>query len=206
MAETVRKKPNPARRNEQVHDAILDAAAALLNETEYANVTIDAIAIRAGAGRQTIYRWWSSKAAIFMEVYNRVAQEVLGELGGIDTGSLRRDLQQLLQGLFRLLTTTIAGKAVRGMIAEAQSSPAASQILIHDFMQERWRFTQTIYDNAITRGEIDPKFDVNTFIDLTGGVLIIRLLIEHAPLSDSFVEQVVEVAVSGMAKRDGKPK
>lgn len=206
MTETSRKKPNPARRNEQVHDAILDAAAALLNETEYASVTIDAIAIRAGSGRQTIYRWWSSKAAIFMEVYNRVAQEVLGEIGGIDTGSLRGDLQQLLRGLFRLLTTTIAGKAVRGMIAEAQSSPDAAQILINDFMQERWRFTQTIYDNAIARGEIDPKFDLNTFIDLTGGVLIIRLLIEHTPLSDSFVEQVVEVAVSGMARRDGRPR
>ncbi len=206
MTEPIRKNPNPARRNERVHDAILDAAAALLNETEYANVTIDAIAIRAGAGRQTIYRWWSSKAAIFMEVYNRVAQEVLGEVGGIDTGSLRGDLQQLLRGLFELLTTTIAGKAVRGMIAEAQSSPAAAQILINDFMQERWRFSQTIYDNAIARGEIDPRFDVSTFIDLTGGVLIIRLLIEHTPLSDKFVDQVVEVAVSGLARCDGNPK
>jgi AcrR family transcriptional regulator len=206
MTETSRKKPNPARRNEQVHDAILDAAAALLNETEYTSVTIDAIAIRAGAGRQTIYRWWSSKAAIFMEVYNRVAQEVLGEVGGIDTGSLRGDLQQLLRGLFKLLTTTIAGKAVRGMIAEAQSSRAAAQILINDFMQERWRFTQIIYNNAIVRGEIDPRFDVNTFIDLTGGVLIIRLLIEHTPLSDNFVDQVVEVAVSGLARRDRETK
>ena len=136
-----------------------------------------------------------------MEVYNRVAQEVLGELGGIDTGSLRGDLQQLLRGLFKLLTTTIAGKAVRGMIAEAQSSPVASQVLIDDFMQERWQFNKTIYDNAIARGEIDPQFDVSTFIDLTGGVLIIRLLIQHTPLSDSFVEQVVEVAVAGLARR-----
>lgn len=206
MTETIRKKPNPARRNKQVHDAILDAAAVLLNETEYASVTVDAIAIRAGAGRQTIYRWWSSKAAIFMEVYNRVAQEVLGEIGEIDTGSLRGDLQQLLRGLSKLLTTTIAGKAVRGMIAEAQSSPTAAQILINDFMQERWRFTQIIYDNAIARGEIDPKFDINTFIDLTGGVLIIRLLIEHTPLSNNFVDQVVEVAVSGMARRDTEAK
>jgi hypothetical protein len=46
MIEPVAKNPNPARRNKQVHDAILDAAAALLNETEYASVTIDAILIR----------------------------------------------------------------------------------------------------------------------------------------------------------------
>jgi AcrR family transcriptional regulator len=194
-----RKKPNPARRNEQVHDAILDAAAALLDETGYAGVTIDAIATRSGAGRQTIYRWWSTKAAIFMEVYNRAAKEALGEIGEINTGSLRGDLQQLLGGLRCLFASTIAGKAVQGMIAEAQSNPAAAQILLNDFMRERWRFNQRIYENAIARGEIDPQFDLDTFIDLTGGPLVIRLLIQHAPLTEEFVDKVVEIVVCGVA-------
>jgi AcrR family transcriptional regulator len=192
-----RKPPNPSRRNPQVHDAILDAAAALLEEKGYAGVTIDAIASRAGAGRQTIYRWWSSKAAIFMEVYNRAAQEMIGNAGEIDTGSLAGDVQALILGLRSLFTQTIAGKALQGMVAEVQCNPSAAQPFLQ-FMEERFAIADRIYERALARNELDATLDRDTFIDLIGGPIVYRLLIEHAPLDEAFALQVARVVISGV--------
>ena len=43
--------------------AILVAAAELIAEVGYRKLSIEAIAARAGVGKQTIYRWWPSKGA-----------------------------------------------------------------------------------------------------------------------------------------------
>ena len=55
------------RRSKRAHEAILTAAAELIHERPYSDVCIEAIAARAGVGKQTIYRWWASKAAVLME-------------------------------------------------------------------------------------------------------------------------------------------
>ena len=47
--------------------AILAAAMALAAEVGYSGLTIEAIAARAGVGKQTIYRWWPSKADVLLE-------------------------------------------------------------------------------------------------------------------------------------------
>ena len=53
--------------------AILEAAAALFAESGYEHLTIEGIARRAGVGKQTIYRWWSSKGDV-------IAEAILGEV------------------------------------------------------------------------------------------------------------------------------
>jgi AcrR family transcriptional regulator len=63
----VSRQPDPNRRSEQSRQAILAAAAELCVEIGYAATTVEAIAARAGVGKQTIYRWWPSKAAVLLE-------------------------------------------------------------------------------------------------------------------------------------------
>ena len=64
-----RKPPNPARRNERSRQAILTATADLLGEVGYTKLTVEAIAARAGVGKQTIYRWWTDKGALVLDAY-----------------------------------------------------------------------------------------------------------------------------------------
>ncbi|MFD3570518.1 TetR/AcrR family transcriptional regulator, partial [Streptomyces sp. NPDC058667] len=80
------KAPDASRRSERSRRAIFDAALALVTETGYAKTTIEGIAARAGVGKQTIYRWWPSKAAVlldaFLDLQTRAAESLGGDAGG----------------------------------------------------------------------------------------------------------------------------
>src|SRR3954452_848903 len=54
-------------RSESARIAVLHAVDDLLGEVGYAAMTMKGIAERAGVGRQTVYRWWSTKAEILLE-------------------------------------------------------------------------------------------------------------------------------------------
>ena len=54
-------------RSEASRQATLMAALELAAEIGYGRLTIEGIAARAGVGKQTIYRWWPSKADILLE-------------------------------------------------------------------------------------------------------------------------------------------
>jgi AcrR family transcriptional regulator len=84
--------PDPTRRNERSRRAILEAASELVADTGFVRLTVEAIAARAGVGKQTIYRWWPSKGAV---VFDALLAEGLGAEGESrlpDTGDLRADL------------------------------------------------------------------------------------------------------------------
>lgn len=94
------KAPDAGRRSERSRRAILDAALALLGEAGYNKLTIEAIAARAGVGKQTIYRWWPSKAAVLLDASLALAGEPDAEGGwaGLpDTGDLAADLKLVLR-------------------------------------------------------------------------------------------------------------
>ena len=60
MAEKPSSSPDSTRRSEKSRRAIYAAALALVGEAGYPRTTIVGIAARAGVGKQSIYRWWSS--------------------------------------------------------------------------------------------------------------------------------------------------
>src|SRR5580698_2035927 len=72
-------------RSEEARQAVLEAADDLLAEIGFAAVTIEGIAARAGVGKQTIYRWWSSKTDVLMDNFSADARS---ELALPDLGSV----------------------------------------------------------------------------------------------------------------------
>ncbi|MEU7604799.1 TetR/AcrR family transcriptional regulator, partial [Streptomyces sp. NPDC041003] len=89
------KTPDATRRSDRSRRAILDAALTLVGEVGYNKLTIEAIAARAGVGKQTIYRWWPSKAAVLLDASLALAGDAETEGGWTgfpDTGDLAGDL------------------------------------------------------------------------------------------------------------------
>src|SRR5690606_6705519 len=109
------RKSIGARRNPDSAEAILEAAEAILAERGLSGFSIEAVARAARAGKPTIYRWWPSKSALLLEVYQRQKRAPAAP----DTGDLEGDVFAFLKGLFEQWRNTPAGDIFRSVIAEA---------------------------------------------------------------------------------------
>jgi AcrR family transcriptional regulator len=104
-------------RSEHAREAVLHAVDDLLLETGYAAMTMKGIAERAGVGRQTVYRWWSTKAEILFEASVIDAEE---ELSIPATGDVTSDVVAYVEALKAFLAQSPAGAAYRALLGEAQ--------------------------------------------------------------------------------------
>ncbi len=93
MSEAAPTRTRGRPRSAEAHGAILGAAAALLAEGGFAQLTMEAVAMRAGVSKATVYRRWGSKEELVMELVT--AMPYAGEPP--DTGSVEGDLLELTQ-------------------------------------------------------------------------------------------------------------
>lgn len=138
------------RRSEETHRAVLDAAEAILAEKGPAGVTFEAVARAAGAGKPTLYRWWPSRTALMLEVYDRRKVDALSRP---DTGSLAADLTILLTELWRFWRESPAGLAYVAIIADAQNDAVAKAAFAAVLGDPDFPLTP-IFARAVARGEI----------------------------------------------------
>ena len=115
-------------RSEEARTAVLRAVDDLLLDVGYAAMTMKGIAESAGVSRQTVYRWWATKAEILLEASAADAQEELALEPG--PGEEPEDLlTRYLELLARFLTRSPAGSAYRALLGEAQHDPAVATLL-----------------------------------------------------------------------------
>ncbi|MDA3147608.1 TetR/AcrR family transcriptional regulator [Leucobacter sp. UCMA 4100] len=113
-------------RSEDARLAILQAVDGMLVEEGYAAMTMKGIAERAGVGRQTVYRWWSSKAEILLEA---CTHDAIDELTVPAAESAEAEVAAFLGALAAFLTGSDAGLAYRALLGEAQHDEAVAKLL-----------------------------------------------------------------------------
>ena len=200
-AETVTLRRAPGRpRSEACRCAILDAAADLLDELPYAKVTIESIAARAGVSKQTIYKWWKSRALLAMQAYAARQRRRNPEP---HTGKVRTDLEAVVVQTCRLLRSGRYGETVAGFIAAAQSDAELAAEFRETYIGERRAIVTRILERGIRRKELRARLDVPLVIDLIYGPIWYRLLLRNAPLDDAFAIKVVDAVLTPLTKRAG---
>lgn len=113
-------------RSDQARQAVLHAVDDLLQEVGYAAMTMKGIAERAGVGRQTVYRWWSTKAEVLLEAS---ALDAVEDLRVPDHGEPADLLTAYLRALSDFLSSSPAGGAYRALIGAAQQDAAVAELL-----------------------------------------------------------------------------
>lgn len=93
----------PRRRSEKSRTAIVTATRELLLERGFDGLTIEAVAARAGVGKQTIYRWWPSRPALVADVMLEDADKLLASV--THTDDVAADLVGWVGKLVSSLTT-----------------------------------------------------------------------------------------------------
>jgi AcrR family transcriptional regulator len=195
------RAPDATRRNERSRKAILRAAYELCGERSYERTSIEAIAARAGVGKQTIYRWWPSKGAVVMEALN----DVVGAASDFpDTGDVIADLRQQMSAVSKLLSSPDFGPVYTGVIGAAQSDPAVAEALARDIVTPRVIACRRRLERAREQRQIRSDVDLDVAVELLYGPIYHRLLLHTRPLAPDQVTTVLETAFRGLSP-DGTP-
>jgi AcrR family transcriptional regulator len=185
-------------RSAEADRAILAATLDLLASRGLAAMSIEEVAARAGVGKATIYRRWPSKGLLALDAFvaSFAEQQPLP-----DTGTLRGDLIAALSAWVRAVTLTSIGPMLTGLIAEAQHDPSLRAAWRERVLEPLRGQHRIMLDRAIARGEIPATIDREVVLDLFFGAAQHRLLLGHLPLTDEFIEQVVDMILNGIRAR-----
>lgn len=182
------------RRSEESRQAILTAAAELVGEVGYAGLSIEGIAARSGTGKQTIYRWWPSKADVLLEA---LAVKADLHIPIPDEGAYAADLRAFLTATFALGRAGPVADVLRALMAEAQITPAFGDRFRAGFLARRRDALAVIVDRAAARGDLPAAARPSTVADIVFGVIWYRMLATRDPADEALIDELVAVLTGG---------
>jgi len=194
------------RRNPLLHQAIIDAATEVLAKEGPTRFTIEAVAKLAGCGKPTIYRWWPSRPALLLEVYDQAVEQELTEPEGKD---LAKDLAAMIRQVWRFWRTGSMGSLYRLILSEMILEEEGAHYLREVFIPRRQAFTALVFQAAIDSGEIPPDTDIKLLMDLMYGYSIFRMItrqIDDDEIPDRLAATIAKLARSGILSSTGKEK
>ncbi|MGH1419474.1 MAG: TetR/AcrR family transcriptional regulator [Hyphomicrobiaceae bacterium] len=172
------------------HRAILDAAAELLETLDYQDITIERIAAQAKVGKPTIYRWWKTKADLFLEFYREESLRRLPEFDPTDDAIT--DLEDHLKRLFRIHRSRPVAQGFRALIAEGQIDPAFRENFSERLLSLRRSYLYDIIAHGKKTGQFHKNVDGDLMVDVLLGAFWYRLLAaDRKPYNNDYAENIV---------------
>lgn len=181
-------------RSAQAEAAILKAARELLDDAGPARLTIEAVAARAKVGKPTIYRYWANARELAMAAL----MARMPDAPGIEESqSAMADLRTHVRGLIARFSTT-RGKQTALMLATAERDSEMFKAFRNQVVMTGREEGRAILTRAQTSGEVRADLPIETTLDLIYGPIFFRLLTVHAPLTQSFADEIVGLISSGV--------
>lgn len=184
-------------------ERIIEAALEEYGEHGWAGFTMDGVARRAGVGKSTVYLRWQDKDSLLTEAVSTRS----GALGAVDTGTLRGDLVQLADNLFRQFRDAAGWASLRITFDAAGAH------------ERLGRFTEAVADvqvdavgrivqRARERGEVDEAVVPDWMTACLFGAVTMETLasrLEGRELSDEDIAQrsseIIELVLNGALGR-----
>jgi AcrR family transcriptional regulator len=173
---------------------VLDAALAQFEEQGYAGATIEAIAARSGVAKTTIYRWWTNRAALLVDVLVEMASTMVPMPQG---GDPMRAMRAELRGIAGAMTGPL-GSLMTSLLGDAQQDPQVRSALIDGLFHPRSQATAANISRAQASGALRSDVSPNVATDLLVGPLFYRMFVQHAPVTETFVKQVLQYVLEGL--------
>jgi AcrR family transcriptional regulator len=190
----VTNQPEPVRpgrkRSEESRLAILRAAFEIVAEQGYGALSVERIASRSGVGKQTIYRWWPTKADVLLEA---LALKADLHIPVPAEDSYAADLRAFLAATFALARNKQVVAVLRALMAEAQIDDGFGERFRDSFLRGRREALRQLLDRAAARGDLPVTITPELVIDLVFGALWYRLLAAHRSLDDQLADDLVAI-------------
>jgi AcrR family transcriptional regulator len=158
----------------------------------------DRIEQGAPVGKQTVYRWWPTKADVLLEA---LATKAELHVSVADRGSFRADLEQFLRDSFALLGVPGVAQALRSLMAEAQVDSQFASRFREGFLDRRRAALAELLQRARRRGDAPPVAD-ELVADVVFGVIWYRVLATDRPLGEADLVALRDLLTSTFTNPD----
>ncbi|ARJ42940.1 TetR family transcriptional regulator [Pantoea alhagi] len=190
------KSRSPGRpRSEACREAALRAAIELLDELGFAGLSIDGIAARAGIGKRTIYRWWSTKGAVVIEAFlTQISPRIVFPV-------TNNPVEDLIAQLRSVVAAYIGkdGRTVQQLLALGQADEHVLKAFAEGYIEPRRQAAREALYRILGADTVD-RIDIEEVIDSIYGPIFYRLLVQHRELDEDFIERHVRIYLSGLSK------
>lgn len=183
-------------RDEAAERAIVEATKLVLRARGYAGLSIEAVARESGVAKTTIYRRWSSKAALVFDVVFGSMKRKQPKL----SGDLQRDLAQAVLALCEQFRAPEARVALPSLLAEFMSDASLRSQLERTVLGPERAFVQQILRDAQRRGDMRTRIDQKAVLDGIIGPVFYRM-VEGGDLDARFARSVARNLVEGVGAR-----
>ncbi|GGY65609.1 TetR family transcriptional regulator [Streptomyces geysiriensis] len=185
---TARRSRITPEREAELYGAVLD----LLREVGYDALTMDAVAARTRSSKATLYRQWGGKPEL---VVKAIRHGKPGEIGDVDTGSLRGDLHALMA---REDDCTMAQNSalMRGVAMALHQNPDLRQAFRDQLIDPEMAEFRRVLQRAVDRGEIRPDCPALDFlVHMMVGGFATRTLLDDQPPTRAFLTSYIDAVI-----------
>ena len=192
---SVDKAPSAGRpRDPRIDAAILRATADLLVQIGYSNLTMAAVAKRAGTTKTALYRRWSSKAELVHEAAFPATPTALET----PEGSIAADIHAMIAAARDVFTSPVVRAALPGLIADMAADADLNARVMSRFTG-LFAAVRARLGDAIERGELHSGINPDRLVEVIGGATMLRLLLwPDRDLDDKWVDQTTAIVVHGV--------
>jgi AcrR family transcriptional regulator len=182
-------------RDPRIDAAVLVATRRLLTTKGYAGFSVADLAHAAGTTKPAIYRRWPSKAHVVHEaVFPADARMELPPAAG----PLEDQVRSMVAGALAVLSTPAAQAALPGLVAELAADRA-----LHARLLGRLRNTVQAplagrLEKAVAEGMVRADVDVDSFIELLAGTVVLALLTRSDQLGEDWVDRTAALITRGI--------
>ncbi|MGV9286083.1 TetR/AcrR family transcriptional regulator [Streptomyces sp. NPDC003719] len=182
-------------RSEAVERAIIEGVLELLEQgVPLAELSVERIARMAGVGKATIYRRWSGKEELLVDVV-RAAEPEDPVLPGT---SMRDDLIVVLESL-RQRGLTNRSAILHSVYAQMKSSPRIWAAYHNTVIEPRRRLGIEILRRGRDHGELRDDVDLGLLHDIVVGPMLVRAIMRpEGDLPEDLATQIVDTLLGGL--------
>jgi AcrR family transcriptional regulator len=182
-------------RSEQAEQAIIDAALELFAERGVEGVCVEAVAARAGVGKATIYRRWTSKEDLLIAALGSLKSPMADPQGA----TVREDLVELLDVMLRDANDPRYARQFAMLHGEGERYPRLMARYYETVVEPRREVIRTVLMRGIDRGELRADLNVGVAMLTLTGTVMARGKNDSSPASPGFSAQVVDELLRGMS-------
>jgi AcrR family transcriptional regulator len=176
---------------------IIEATLELLAERGFQAATMDAIATRAGVGKNTIYRRWSSKEELVADAIH----DLSADLDVLEGDNLREVLLHQIHDFMRLFADPRFGRILPGLLGELHTNPEFAAVWGDRVVRPRREAIDELLREALERGELRAGTDPDLIADLLASPPFVRVLFPFglADAPTNYAEELLEAIWHGIA-------